>query len=147
MPLVAEPGVDISKQRTRWGRWRTHLVDLRGLTFELSCPRRQALKAWYAMMHHVLRTRLTVPAVAGQLERGVRPQRGSDVVGHLAACKLAEKRLREQPRQGLVPADLRRVEFAKCLICMVFVPETVATMVRRPPAAGAAPTNLDLLSP
>jgi hypothetical protein len=28
------------------------------------------------MMHHVPRTRLTAPAVAGQLERGVRPQSG-----------------------------------------------------------------------
>jgi hypothetical protein len=32
-------------------------------------------------MHHVLRTRLTAPAVAGQLERGVRPQRGKAHVG------------------------------------------------------------------
>jgi hypothetical protein len=44
-----------------------------GLTFELSRPRRRALYAWFAMMHHVPRTRLTAPAVAGRLERGVRP--------------------------------------------------------------------------
>jgi len=43
------------------------------LTFELSCPRRQALQAWFAMMYQVPRTRLAAPAVAGQLERGVRP--------------------------------------------------------------------------
>jgi hypothetical protein len=56
-----------------------------GLTFELSRPRRQAAYAWYAMMHHVPRTRLTLPAVAGRLERGVRPH-----LAHLRACSATD---------------------------------------------------------
>jgi hypothetical protein len=50
------------------------------------------------MMHHVPQTRLTLPAVAGRLERGVRPQqelrhakfRSSTVHAYLAGATEAE---------------------------------------------------------
>ena len=48
---------------------------LRGLTFELSCPRRQVLQARTETIVRLAQAGLTVPAVAGQLERGVRPHR------------------------------------------------------------------------
>jgi hypothetical protein len=46
----------------------------RRLTFEPSCLRRQALQARAEMMHSVPQPGLAAHAVAGQLERGVRPQ-------------------------------------------------------------------------
>ena len=50
---------------------------LRGLTFELTGLRRQALKGRAEMMHHAPQPGLTVLAVAGPVERGVRPHRAT----------------------------------------------------------------------
>ena len=48
----------------------------RCLTLELTGLRRQAARAWFAMMHHVPRTRLAPLAVAGPVvQRRVRPAR------------------------------------------------------------------------
>jgi hypothetical protein len=49
-------------------------VSVCGLTFELTGPRRQAPEARAEMMHHVPQLGLTALAVAGPVERVVRPR-------------------------------------------------------------------------
>ena len=52
------------------------VVEVCGLTFELTGPRRQAAQAWRATVAKPLRARLTLPAVAGPVERRVRQHLG-----------------------------------------------------------------------
>jgi hypothetical protein len=60
------------------------------LTFEVGWPGRQVLQAWTKTMTGVPQTRLMVPAVAGQLERGVRPHFATE--GHSLPGPLALRR-------------------------------------------------------
>jgi hypothetical protein len=43
-----------------------------GLTFEVTGPQRRAAQGWRATVAKPLRARLTPPAVAGPVDRGVR---------------------------------------------------------------------------